>query len=260
MDIRPEYLVRHHWSVVPELMKVYLVTTGSHLDLLEQAGASIMVSYGCCHRIVHQILPRFASVMIDSGGFQLQKETDELPPPHITVHQYARWLLTKVLPKYEDRVDGHFTLDILNNAKQTWANQQILESYGLKPIPIWHDGEELEYLDFFCKRYELVGIGGVQGSHRDYRGFKRLFCSLTHDYPANKFHLLGLGFAADKCRRWLEPHSIDFLTWIVPEQFGHRLEPGGKQTPLPPDADIDEELSSAIRVCMALKENKVHKI
>ncbi len=59
MDIRPEYLVRHQWSVVPELMKVYLVTTGSHLDLLEQAGASIMVSYGCCHRIVHQILPLY---------------------------------------------------------------------------------------------------------------------------------------------------------------------------------------------------------
>lgn len=158
---------------------------------------------------------------------------------------------------YSGIIDGYFGMDILGDVKATLRNQEILESHGLKPIPIWHQGEEMSYLDYFCRRYELVGIGGIQASHLDYRKLISLFSLLGNKYPDNRFHMLGVGFSAYKCRSFLEPYSLDISTWLVPVRYGKRLMDNGKEVNMPPGADQEAELRQAIKVCMNLDDGSL---
>lgn len=204
-------------------MKVYLVTQGDFLGLsvLKQEGARIMVSYGCCRSNVDRILPHFSSVMLDSGAYQLQTLGNRAPS-YINPYRYALWLM-EVLPKYADRIDGYFGLDIMGNVQKTCRNQKILESYGLKPIPVWHHGEAVKCLDCFCSHYEFVGIGGVANKPAN-REIKILLDFLNNCHRRQKFHLLGLGSTAAKYFYLFKPYALDCSTWrLDPAKYGHRV-------------------------------------
>lgn len=55
----------------------------------------------------------------------------------------------------------YVNLDIINNAPATWENQLELESYGLKPIPVFHFGSDMKWLyKLLEKGYEYIAMGG----------------------------------------------------------------------------------------------------
>lgn len=250
-------------------MRVYLVTVGDDLGLsvLKEEGARIMLSYGCCRSSVHQILPHFNSAMLDSGAYQLQT-LGERAPRYINPHQYAAWLM-EVLPKYSDKIDGYFTLDMMGNVRETCRNQRILESYGLKPIPVWHHGESLKCLRCFCSHYELVGIGGIAKRHAE-KEIEVLLDYLNNCYRGQKFHLLGLGMTAAKCPHFSKLYALDCSTWsLQPARFGHlvaikdgipkTIDPGEeKRNELKRNrAKLREALVQSVRAFKALEDSSL---
>lgn len=63
--------------------------------------------------------------------------------------------------KNKEYFDVYVNLDIINNAKATWENQLELESYGLKPIPVFHFGSDMKWLyKYLDKGYEYIAMGG----------------------------------------------------------------------------------------------------
>ena len=44
-------------------------------------------------------------------------------------------------------IDYYANFDVINNAEATWDNQQYFESKGLKPIPVWHFGTDIKWLE-----------------------------------------------------------------------------------------------------------------
>ena len=57
--------------------------------------------------------------------------------------------------------DVYVNLDIINNAQATWDNQLELESYGLKPIPVFHFGSDMKWLYMLLEKgYKYIAMGG----------------------------------------------------------------------------------------------------
>lgn len=63
--------------------------------------------------------------------------------------------------EHKDKIDFYSNLDVINNPKLTLENQQIMEAAGLNPIPVWHLGGDVRYLDRYVKKYDYVAIGGL---------------------------------------------------------------------------------------------------
>ena len=147
--------------------------------------------------------PRFTNeIIIDSGGFQLASGVFE-----VYLKAYALWL-ELLLSKYNN-ITGYFNLDVIGDALKTFENQLYLESEGLHPIPTFHDGEPQEYLDFYCKHYPWVSIGGLMSKSKSGKGYLlKLTNWLLQTYPDTKFHLFGVGISGVKAFKQMRPYCL----------------------------------------------------
>lgn len=61
----------------------------------------------------------------------------------------------------KDRVDYYVSLDVIFDAKLTYESHLYLESCGLKPMPVYHYGEDISWLKKYMDRTDYLGIGGT---------------------------------------------------------------------------------------------------
>ena len=111
----------------------------------------------------------------------------------------------------------------------TLENQFIMEQNGLRPIPVWHDGEPEEYLSLYCRNYEWVAIGGLVGRLKSKDYYRKLVNRITQNYPDNKIHLLGIGITGIDAFRQGKIYSVDFSTWSTVARYGHIIVTDPKQ-------------------------------
>ncbi len=70
---------------------------------------------------------------------------------------YCNYLL-----EHESKFKIYANLDIINNAEATWDNQLWFESKGLKPVPVFHFGSDIKWLEMYlAKGYKYICIGGL---------------------------------------------------------------------------------------------------
>jgi hypothetical protein len=67
----------------------------------------------------------------------------------------------KFIKQYEGRIDHYSNLDVINNPELTEKNQKILEKAGLNPIPVFHLGSDLKWLDYYIEKYDYIALGGL---------------------------------------------------------------------------------------------------
>jgi len=206
-------------SLEPET-RVYFVYSGAYGKLLKKHNAKIMVSYGTVlNSDIGKLLKGFSHVILDSGAFQEYRGVGEA----INIDSYANWLLRDVLPKYSHIIDGYVNLDVIGGSgKQTLQNQKTLESYHLTPIPVWHQGEDVRVLDYYCRNYPLVGIGGLVRSKT--KQLWELFNWLYQRYEQHKFHIFGAGLSMVNYEGDFKAYSCDCSTWNTPGRFGHLIK------------------------------------
>jgi hypothetical protein len=58
-------------------------------------------------------------------------------------------------------IDVFSNLDVINNPKLTLRNQKVIEAAGLKPIPVFHLGNDVKYLDAYIEKYDYIALGGL---------------------------------------------------------------------------------------------------
>jgi len=61
----------------------------------------------------------------------------------------------------EEILDLYVNLDIIGNPEKTWEIQKYIESYGLKPLPVFHFGEDFKWLYKYLDEYDYIGLGGL---------------------------------------------------------------------------------------------------
>ena len=162
-------------------------------------------------------------MLVDSGAYQLQTGVAE-----VYLRGYALWLQF-LLPEHPE-ISGYMNLDILGDTVETLKNQTYLESEGLKPIPVWHGGEDIDFLDLYCERYDWVAIGGIVKKYMSSKeSVVKLLNFITQRHPNTKFHLLGIGISGIKAYFQIRPYSVDFSTWSTVARFGHAIVEDEKQ-------------------------------
>ena len=111
-------------------------------------------------------------------------------------------------------------LDSIDSVEETIRNQMYLESQGLHPLPVFHYGEDMKYLDELVKSYDYIALGGMVGQNAN-RWLEIIF----NKYPTHKFH--GFGMVDFRLVVKFPFFSVDSTTWFCAQKFGNILFPDG---------------------------------
>lgn len=199
-------------------MKAYLAYSASYHGLLIQSGARILYTYpGYKDALPSWDVPQCSDLMIDSGGHQIGAATCQYP---LFIHSYCSWL--RHVFKRNSQISSYVALDTADE-KETLNNYRIMLAEGLNPVPVWKDGWSHECVTEYCRRSEMVAIGGLIGKHLQPRQYYRqLHSQLAVEFPFNRFHMLGLGVTAEVFTD-PKPYSVDFSTWVTPVRHGQYI-------------------------------------
>jgi len=129
--------------------------------------------------------------------------------------------------KYKSQLVGYVNLDIIYNAEESWENQKYMESNGLRPIPVFHYGEDFKWWRKYVDNYEYVGIGGVAGGITLQQFVTSLgnkaFEYIAETNPEVKVH----GFAVTSVNliKRFRFYSVDSTTWLKHAAYGNIMVP-----------------------------------
>jgi len=131
--------------------------------------------------------------------------------------------------RHVDFLDVYACLDVVGNPEATYQNQLEMERQGLRPLIVFHKGEDYKWLELYVSRYDYIGIGGVAAprltgtksfeevqSHLD-RCFE-IICDRPGHIPRCKVHGFGVGTPVLILRYpW---YSIDTTSWLMTSRYG----------------------------------------
>lgn len=97
-------------------MKIYLVYSHSYRNILREENVPILINYTYLKKSkdlssLAEIPKGFPSIIIDSGGYQLQVGVKAVREPRIAA--YSFWLENEIIPRHKEVV-GYMNLDILS--------------------------------------------------------------------------------------------------------------------------------------------------
>lgn len=140
-------------------------------------------------------------IMLDSGAFSAWNAGKE-----IDINKYISFI-------QDNGIKLYFNLDVIGDVEGTKANQRIMESYGLNPIPVFHYGEPFEYLDWLVEQgYTYIGLGGTVGKSVPQR--QAFFNEVYDRHPDIDYHALGV--TAKTLVENYNWYSVDSTTWLAP--------------------------------------------
>lgn len=157
--------------------------------------------------------PMKLDMMLDSGAFSAHTKGTE-----IDLDAYIAYI-----KKWEPYFTCYINLDVIGDAEATARNQAKMEEAGLKPIPVFHIGEEFSFLKKLMDKYEYIGIGGIanlSGTGESFKFLNQVF-DLVCDkegYPRNKLHAFGItNTEAMMGYPW---YSVDSTSWLYSSRMG----------------------------------------
>ena len=160
------------------------------------------------------------SVFLDSGAYSAKSQG-----VHIDIQEYISFVQSnsKVLDVYAN-------LDVIGDPEATLQNQKIMEKAGLKPLPVFHVGEdEQKYLKHYVDNYDYVAIGGMVKYGRLTEFLDRVFSKYICDdkgMPKVKVH--GFGMTNLKLMLRYPWYSVDSTSWIMTGSLGSIMIPRKK--------------------------------
>jgi hypothetical protein len=197
-------------------MKIYFVNTRP--EDAERSGIKrLLLSYGLM-RSMKSNLKRFLEVpdkyeiFLDSGAFQVLSLGSE-----VTLEEYAAFINEYGFKLYAN-------LDVIGDAQRTLENQEKMEDMGLEPVPVFHIGEDVSFLDYYLDRYSYIALGGIvkRGSQVYNRNFlKRCFWRIKEHWPI-KIH--GFGVTDQTAMETFPFYSTDSASAVVSAAFGRIIE------------------------------------
>jgi hypothetical protein len=151
----------------------------------------------------------YPEIFVDSGGFSASTQGVD-----INIKEYIGWI--KQNYKY---ISVYANLDVIESAEKTLVNQKIMESEGLKPLPVFHTGEDWNYLEDYINEYPYIALGGMVPY---IQSLNKLMPWIVKAYKtANKrsvFH--GFGATSWKIVNSFPWYSVDSSSWGAGFRYG----------------------------------------
>jgi hypothetical protein len=185
-------------------MKLFFAGSESFIELVKEKKANMLMSYYHIKKDM-KANPKIkvtynieADLFIDSGAFSAFSLGSK-----IDIDVYIEFCRNTDANYYA-------VLDVIGNPEGTLTNQLYMESKGVSPVPCFHYGEDFKYLDYYCKNYEFVAIGGLVPINKSAK--ERWLDMVFSKYPNHKFHGFGLTSAELVTRYpWF---SVDSSSWL----------------------------------------------
>lgn len=98
-------------------------------------------------------------VFLDSGAFSAHTLGVKMD-----LRKYVQFIQrNRDIVRTEDDALMASVLDGIGDPLKTWQNQLAMEELGVKPLPCFHFGEDIRYLDWYVGRYSYITLGGMVG-------------------------------------------------------------------------------------------------
>ncbi|MCK9524313.1 MAG: hypothetical protein M0R49_00075 [Limnochordia bacterium] len=153
-------------------------------------------------------------LFLDSGAFSAWSKGVQ-----INIQEYIDFI-----KKHAASLTVYANLDVIGDPKATWKNQQIMEDAGLSPLPIFHYGEDIKWLDrYLSKGYDYLALGGMVpvSTAKLYPWLDRLFSEKLTDptgMPIIKVH--GFGLTSLRLMMRYPWYSVDSTSWVMTARMG----------------------------------------
>lgn len=171
-----------------------------------------------------------AKIFLDSGAFSAWNIGTE-----IDLTAYCDYVKrnTDIL-RVEDGDIMASVLDGIGDPQKTYINQRKMEELGVRPLPCFHFGEDVRYLEWYVKHYKYITIGGMVGKSVP---TLRIWLDRIWPYmldgsgrPKLKVHAFGItSIAIMEEYPW---YSCDSSSWIQAAAFGSIITPVREWGPL----------------------------
>ena len=98
------------------------------------------------------------NLFLDSGAFSAWTQGLE-----INIQEYIEFI-----KEHQDIIEVYANLDVIGlegkqpcklTAEKTLENQKIMEAAGLNPLPCFHFGEPMEFLQYYVDNYDYLALG-----------------------------------------------------------------------------------------------------
>lgn len=117
---------------------------------------------------------------IDSGAFSSHTQGSE-----IDITAYIEFL-------HEFKPQLYAGLDDLRDPQKTWDNQIIMEQNGLTPMPCFHMGEPITWLERYIEQYDYIALGGMVMNSNVDGWLNKVWNTIWTKKPELKVHGFGM--------------------------------------------------------------------
>jgi hypothetical protein len=175
-------------------------------------------SYHYVHsqRKVDDIRRSGKKVFLDSGAFSAFTMGAQVDLPG-----YCRYI-----KENEDIIDVASVLDGIGDPLKTYQNQMAMEALGTKPLPCFHYGEDIRYLEYYVANYEYITLGGMVpiSTRQLYFWLDEIWEKyLTDGSGRPKVKVHGFGLTTIPLMRRYPWFSVDSSSWVQISSNGNIL-------------------------------------
>jgi hypothetical protein len=142
-------------------------------------------------------------ILLDSGAYSAFNKKKNIAPV-----DYMDWIDAN-----KDFINNYIALDVIGKPNTTKNYYNLMKSEGFKPMPVYHYGASLEYLEWYISQGETYIALGNTVPINDKGKVAEWINYLIIKYPGIKFHLLGSSSEVVQSVKGLE--SADSSSWIL---------------------------------------------
>lgn len=180
----------------------------------------LLLSYHYFKKVdLHELLSKYFAdhypmVFIDSGGFSAATQGVA-----INLDEYISFL-----KKFEDIITVYANLDEIGDPELTYQRQKTMEAAGLKPLPVFHTGESLDWLRRYIEEgYDYIALGGMVPYSKDKKKLIKwmsMCFNLAAEYPDRDIGFHGFGMTNWDLMRAYPWKSVDSSSWCSGFRYG----------------------------------------
>lgn len=170
-------------------------------------------------------------LMCDSGIFSIWNKGE----PPLNIKDYINYIKRNqhLLFSYVnmDKIPGVFgrkrtAAEVEDSAKQSYDNLQEMKSHGLRPIPVFHQDENLRWLERMLADGETyIGISLRKENRAKIQWLNRIFSMITNKDGNPLIRLHGFGITRPHILLKYPFYTVDSTTWAIFPGFGKIFVP-----------------------------------
>ncbi len=125
--------------------------------------------------------------------------------------------------KHKDLFTVVAVLDVIGSAEGTWHNQCEMEKRGIRPIPVFHYGEDMRWCEYYVKNYEYIALGGFGVANRPQvrQWLDRIWDKCLLDSSGNpRVKVHGFAITAVPLMERYPWYSVDSSSWVQIARVG----------------------------------------